>query len=187
MSDIGALLAVGGNRKRASRGAGQGQAAFLRATVTVGGALYGSDCSVLIDGASTPITAKGIGSYLPNVNDRVLVTKVGAQMQLVGQVNATHSPPQSTGVQGTGLLQGGTVIGSINGLTAQGTITFPTPYAVAPNAVLVSLQTGSNRLLSVNVDSGVKQTTTGFTYNLYSTNGTTSITASPNINWLAFG
>lgn len=55
----------------------------LRASVTVPGDQAGDPATVLIDGADTPITANGLADYVPTAGDRLLVGRVGNQVEVL--------------------------------------------------------------------------------------------------------
>lgn len=59
--------------------------ATLRASVTADatGLQDGDPAPILLDGADTPITANGLTGYLPTPGDRLLVQRVGSQVEVV--------------------------------------------------------------------------------------------------------
>lgn len=68
----------------------------LRASVTGDaqniGAAAGQDALVLVDGSDTPITANGLASYTPNPGDRLLVARVGSQVEILQFLNTGTVP-----------------------------------------------------------------------------------------------
>lgn len=50
---------------------------------TNGGGQDGDPVQVLVDGSDTPITANGLTGYIPTAGDRLLVQRVGGQMEVV--------------------------------------------------------------------------------------------------------
>lgn len=59
-------------------------ASVLRASVIDGTpTVEGGQAYVLIDGADTPVTANGLTGYTPTPGDRLLITRVGTQMEVL--------------------------------------------------------------------------------------------------------
>lgn len=59
----------------------------------------GDPCMVLVDGADTPVTANGLQGYTPTPGDRLLVSKVGGQveiLQYLSRSNHTDGFPPAT-------------------------------------------------------------------------------------------
>lgn len=59
---------------------------------TIGGGQEGDDAQVLIDGSDTPVTANGLAGYLPSPGDRLLVQRVGGQIEIVQFLNRGSVP-----------------------------------------------------------------------------------------------
>lgn len=66
----------------------------VRASVTAdsAGALSGDDAIVLVDGSDTPITANGLTGYTPTPGDRLLVTRVGSEVEIMQFLNSGTVP-----------------------------------------------------------------------------------------------
>lgn len=75
----------------------------LRASVTVAaqGLAPGDPAPILVDGADTPITANGLGGYLPMPGDRLLVQQVGGTVEVLQFVSVGTVPGQATFRQAT--------------------------------------------------------------------------------------
>lgn len=72
-----------------------GQAAtMLRASVTANNPATtpGASAQVLIDGSDTAVTANGLTNYTPTPGDRLLVTRVGSQVEVVQFLNRGTIP-----------------------------------------------------------------------------------------------
>lgn len=63
---------------------------------TNGGGQPGDPVQVLVDGADTPITANGLPGYIPSPGDRLLVARVGGQMEVI-QYLSRGTVPYATG------------------------------------------------------------------------------------------
>lgn len=66
---------------------------------TNGGGQPGDPVQVLVDGADTPITANGLPGYIPSPGDRLLVQRVGGQMEVMQYLSRGTVPyAQSTDI-----------------------------------------------------------------------------------------
>lgn len=95
----------------------------------------GADCLVLIDGSDTPVTAGGLPGYLPTGGDRLLVERVGYQVEIL-QFLSRGTPP-TIGV-------GGVSSDDLDGIYADvqrhdGWLSDLDPYAVETNEAVVAL------------------------------------------------
>ena len=59
------------------------QPGALVGVYTNGGGQDGDPVQILVDGADTPITANGLSGYIPTPGDRLLVQRVGSQMEVL--------------------------------------------------------------------------------------------------------
>ena len=112
-------------------------APLLRATVTndAVGLTNGADVPILVDGADTAITAKGLAGYRPVPADRLLVQKVGGQVEVV-----QYPTPPIKNVNGA-IVPGAAIDPS-------GNITFNHGIGVQPTSVQLTPIT-PNRFLSL--------------------------------------
>lgn len=58
----------------------------LRATVVGNGTTAGANFTILVDGSDSTITCNGMPGYLANDTDRILVSQVGKQVQMLAQI-----------------------------------------------------------------------------------------------------
>lgn len=73
------------------------KATTLRATVTTGTpTAAGGPAQVLVDGADTPITANGLADYTPSPGDRLLVQRVGQQVEIIQFISRAALPYATT-------------------------------------------------------------------------------------------
>ena len=64
----------------------------LRASVVLTGVQVGDDATILIDGSDTPVTANGLTGYLPTAGDRLLIDRVGSQVEILQFLNRGTVP-----------------------------------------------------------------------------------------------
>lgn len=57
----------------------------------------GDAAEILVDGSDTPITANGLSTYAPSPGDRLLVTQVGGQVEIVQFVSVGTVPYVTSG------------------------------------------------------------------------------------------
>lgn len=79
------------------------------------------------------------------------------------------------------LQKGSTSVTFASAASATGTVTFPTPFASAPEVVATIKSASTSPLIGVMVSS---PTTTGFTYTLYTVAGGTT-SANRSFSWVA--